>query len=73
MAIDPSTDYFVILKRQLRGKITLWSYEISRRSKPLGVRLQEGVTVNTRVSAAMPNRPASARNDVTTLAESTRP
>jgi hypothetical protein len=42
MAIDPSIDYFVILKRQLRGGITLWSYEISRRSKPLGVKIQEG-------------------------------
>ena len=42
MAIDPSNDYFVILKRQLRGGITLWSYEISRRSKPLGVKIQEG-------------------------------
>jgi hypothetical protein len=42
MAIDPSNDYFVILKRQLRGGITLWSYEINRRSKPLGVKIQEG-------------------------------
>lgn len=42
MAIDPSNDYFVILKRRLRGGITLWSYELSRRSKPLGVRIQEG-------------------------------
>ena len=42
MAIDPSNDYFVVLKRQLRGGTTLWSYEISRRSKPLGVKLQGG-------------------------------
>jgi hypothetical protein len=42
MVIDPLNDYFVILKRQLRGGVTLWSYEINRRSKPLGVRIQEG-------------------------------
>jgi hypothetical protein len=42
MAVDPSNDYFVVLKRQLRGSTTLWSYEISRRSKPLGVKLQGG-------------------------------
>jgi hypothetical protein len=42
MAIDPSNDYFVILKRHLRGGITLWSYEISRRSKPLSVKIREG-------------------------------
>jgi len=42
MAIDPSNDYFVILKRQLRGGVTFWSYEINRRSKPLGVKIQEG-------------------------------
>jgi hypothetical protein len=41
MAIDPSNDYFVILKRQTRGGVTLWSYEISRRSRPLGVKIQE--------------------------------
>jgi hypothetical protein len=42
MAIDPSNDYFVILKRELRGGVTLWSYEISRRSRPLGVKINEG-------------------------------
>jgi hypothetical protein len=33
-----ANDYFVLIKR--RGK--LWAYEISRRSKPLGVKIQEG-------------------------------
>jgi hypothetical protein len=42
MVIDPLNDYFVILKRQLRGGVTLWSHEINRRSKPLGVKIQEG-------------------------------
>jgi hypothetical protein len=42
MVIDPLNDYFVILKRKLRGGVTLWSYEIDRRSKPLGVKIQEG-------------------------------
>ena len=42
MAIDPSNDYFVILKRELRGGVTLWSCEISRRSRPLGVKIKEG-------------------------------
>jgi hypothetical protein len=41
-AIDPSNDYFVILKRELRGGVTLWSYEISRRSRPLGVKIKGG-------------------------------
>jgi hypothetical protein len=40
--IELANDYFVILKRQLRGGITLWSYEISRRSKPLGVKIIAG-------------------------------
>jgi len=40
MAIDPSNDYFVILKRELRGGVTLWSCEISRRSRPLGAKIK---------------------------------
>jgi hypothetical protein len=42
MAIEQSNDYFVIVKRRLRGWKTLWSYSIGRRSKPLGVKIEEG-------------------------------
>jgi hypothetical protein len=38
----PRNDYFVIIKRQGRGPRMLWAYEINRRSKPLGVKIQEG-------------------------------
>ena len=36
--VDPSRDYYVVTKRHRR--LSLWDWEICRRSKPLGVSLR---------------------------------